>query len=61
MALVATAVVLIPLFYLVVSVLEYGWDAWSGRVFTERVGELAMRSVLLAAVVGLAAWSSESA
>lgn len=52
MALVATAVVLIPLFYLVVSVLEYGWDAWAGRVFTERVGELAMRSVLLAAVVG---------
>lgn len=52
MAGLATAVVLVPLTYLLVRAAQYGWDAWGARVFTQRVAELAGRSVLLAVVVG---------
>jgi iron(III) transport system permease protein len=44
---------LIPLVYLVVRTGEYGVSAWLDTVLTERVLRLALRSLLLAAVVAL--------
>ncbi len=54
MAIVATAVVLIPLIYLVLTTAEYGLAAWWDRVASARVAELAIRSMSLAVVVGIA-------
>lgn len=50
----ASAVALIPLFYLGVRVSEAGWDRITEEVLTTRTGELAAHSVALAAVVTLA-------
>lgn len=50
----ATAVVLIPLAYLVVRTSQYGWAELSTRILSQRTLELAGRSVLLAVVVGAA-------
>lgn len=50
----ATAVALIPLFYLLLRTGQAGLTAWWERIATARVAELATTSVLLALVVALA-------
>src|SRR5690606_33010782 len=52
-ALVATAVALIPLAYLLVRTGEYGPAAWLETVLTERVLRLSLRSLELGAVVAV--------
>jgi len=51
---VASAVALIPLFYLGVRVSEAGWSRIAEELFTSRTGVLASRSLALAAVVTIA-------
>ncbi|WP_033320529.1 ABC transporter permease [Streptomyces yerevanensis] len=50
-AMLAIGVALIPLAYLGIRVGEAGWDRIAGELFTERTGELVVRSVALAVVV----------
>jgi iron(III) transport system permease protein len=53
-AAVAVAVALVPLAYLAVRAAEAGWDRFADELLTDRVAQLAVRSLALAGVVTLA-------